>query len=77
MAALAIPAGTRPNATGFGITLIGPADTDRALLALQGPEAAKVLAPLVPQVDLSKMVFSNFARTDVNGSPCFVTRTGE
>ncbi|MFN3474370.1 MAG: allophanate hydrolase, partial [Blastomonas sp.] len=32
MAALAIPAGTRANATGFGITLIGPADTDRALL---------------------------------------------
>jgi len=50
---------------------------DRALLALQGPEAAKVLAPLVPSVDLSKMFFSNFARTDVNGSPCFVTRTGE
>ena len=49
---------------------------DRALLALQGPKAAEVLAPLVPQVDLSKMFFSNFARTDVNGSPCFVTRTG-
>lgn len=32
MAALAVPAGTRANATGFGITLIGPADTDRALL---------------------------------------------
>jgi len=32
MAALAVPAGVRANATGFGITLIGPADTDRALL---------------------------------------------
>jgi len=49
---------------------------DRSLLALQGPKAAEVLAPFVPSVDLSKMYFSNFARVDVNGSPCFVTRTG-
>ncbi|MBY0393747.1 MAG: allophanate hydrolase, partial [Novosphingobium sp.] len=34
MAALAVPAGTRHNRTGFGITFIGPADTDRALLDL-------------------------------------------
>lgn len=33
MAAIAVPAGTRHNRTGFGITLIGPAGTDRALLA--------------------------------------------
>ncbi|GGA43020.1 allophanate hydrolase [Sphingomonas psychrolutea] len=33
MAAIALPAGARHNATGFGITLIGPAGTDRALLA--------------------------------------------
>lgn len=32
MAAVAVPAGVRANATGFGITLIGPADTDAALL---------------------------------------------
>jgi allophanate hydrolase len=32
MAALAVPAGARANATGFGVTLIGPADTDRALI---------------------------------------------
>lgn len=32
MAAVAVPAGTRHNGTGFGITLIGPAATDRALL---------------------------------------------
>ena len=51
---------------------------DRSLLALQGPKAAELLSALVPQsLDLSKMFFSNFARTDVNGSPCFVTRTGE
>jgi allophanate hydrolase len=32
MAAVAVPAGTRSNATGFGITLIGPADSDHGLL---------------------------------------------
>lgn len=33
MAAIAIPAGWRRNGTGFGVTLIGPAWTDRALIA--------------------------------------------
>jgi len=33
MSALALPAGWRANRTGFGITLIGPAHADRALLA--------------------------------------------
>ena len=33
MAAIAIPAGWRRNDTGFGVTLIGPAWTDRALIA--------------------------------------------
>jgi allophanate hydrolase len=32
MAAIAVPAGARDNGTGFGITFIGPAGTDRALL---------------------------------------------
>lgn len=32
MAAIAIPAGWRHNGTGFGVTLIGPAWTDRALI---------------------------------------------
>jgi allophanate hydrolase len=32
MAAVAVPAGARSNGTGFGITLIGPADSDRSLL---------------------------------------------
>lgn len=36
MAGVAIPAGFRSNATGFGITLLGPAWTDRALLAIAG-----------------------------------------
>jgi allophanate hydrolase len=34
MSALAVPAGFRANGTGFGVTLIGPAFADRALLAL-------------------------------------------
>ncbi len=54
MAALAIPAGTRANATGFGITLIGPADTDRAMLTLADTYLAKAdLAP-PPPLDLAK-----------------------
>ncbi len=33
MAAVAVPAAAAPTATGFGITLIGPADSDHSLLA--------------------------------------------
>ncbi len=33
MAAIAVPTGVRGNGTGFGVTLIGPAATDRALIA--------------------------------------------
>ena len=36
LAALAIPAGFRPNGLPFGVTLIGPTFSDRALLALAG-----------------------------------------
>jgi allophanate hydrolase len=52
MAALAVPAGVRANATGFGITLIGPADSDRALLdTADAYLAAARLAP-PPPLDL-------------------------
>ncbi|MDN4633394.1 allophanate hydrolase [Sphingomonas sp. PsM26] len=52
MAAIAVPAGARDNGTGFGITLIGPAGTDRALLAASEAylDAAKLAAP--PPLDL-------------------------
>jgi allophanate hydrolase len=52
MAAIALPAGARDNGTGFGITLIGPAGTDRALLAASDAylDAAKLAAP--PPLDL-------------------------
>jgi allophanate hydrolase len=52
MAALAIPAGTRANATGFGITLIGPADTDRALLVVADDYLAIADLPPPPPLDL-------------------------
>jgi allophanate hydrolase len=45
MSALAIPAGWRPNATGFGITLIGPAHADRALIAAAQTFAPALAAP--------------------------------
>lgn len=40
LAALAIPAGFRPNGLPFGVTLIGPAFSDRALLSVAGLPAA-------------------------------------
>ena len=52
MAALAVPAGTRHNATGFGITLIGPADTDRALLTLADAYLAEAKLAPPPPLDL-------------------------
>ena len=52
MAALAVPAGTRANATGFGITLIGPADTDRALLDVADDYLAIADLPPPPPLDL-------------------------
>jgi len=54
MAAIAVPAGARANATGFGITLIGPAHTDRALMdCAQGfLDAADLPGP--PPLDLEE-----------------------
>ncbi|WP_372732900.1 allophanate hydrolase [Novosphingobium sp.] len=52
MAALAVPAGTRTNATGFGITLIGPADTDRALLDAADAYLSVADLPSPPPLDL-------------------------
>jgi allophanate hydrolase len=40
MAAIAVPAGSFQSGVGFGVTLIGPAGTDRALI-----DAAKILFP--------------------------------
>ena len=47
---------------------------DQALLALQGPQAAAVLARLAPGVD--KLVFMTGRHFDIAGAQCFVTRSG-
>jgi aminomethyltransferase len=48
---------------------------DTALLALQGPKAAEILAPLT-DVDLSAIKYYHFAEGKVAGRPCLVSRTG-
>ncbi|GBR16312.1 glycine cleavage system aminomethyltransferase GcvT [Asaia spathodeae] len=47
---------------------------DRALLALQGPEAVHVLADLCPQAEA--MRFMDAIEADVDGVRCTVTRSG-
>ncbi len=54
MAAIAVPAGFRRNATGFGITFIAPAGTDAALFDMA--TAWEVDSPYVaPELDMAKM----------------------
>jgi len=52
MAALAVPAGVRDNATGFGITFIGPAHSDQALLAIAEDYCEAAQLPALPPLDL-------------------------
>lgn len=52
MAAVAVPAGTRSNRTGFGITLIGPADSDHGLLDLANSYLGARNLPEPPPLDL-------------------------
>ncbi len=52
MAAIAVPAGARSNSTGFGITLIGPAHSDRSLVALAGAYLHLAALPPLPPLDL-------------------------
>lgn len=52
MAAIAVPAGARGNGTGFGITFIGPAHTDRALAGLAEDYLAAADLPPPPPLDL-------------------------
>ncbi len=52
MAALAVPAGMRDNGTGFGITLIGPAHSDLALIALAETYLKAADLPAPPPLDL-------------------------
>jgi allophanate hydrolase len=50
MSAIAVPAGFRDNATGFGVTLIGPAWADAALLSFA--QRYQEIAPMPPAPDL-------------------------
>lgn len=48
---------------------------ERTLLALQGPQAAAVLARLAGD-DVKRMSFMSAAETRIAGAPCLVTRSG-
>ena len=48
---------------------------DRSLIALQGPAAVETLAPLM-DLDVNNFFFSQFAKPDIAGIPCYLTRTG-
>jgi allophanate hydrolase len=52
MSAVAVPAGFRRNGTGFGVTLVGPAWADAALLALARRYEEISPMPEVPALDL-------------------------
>jgi allophanate hydrolase len=52
MAAIAVPAGAKSNNTGFGITLIGPAHSDKALIALAQSYLSLADLPPLPPLDL-------------------------
>ncbi len=47
---------------------------DRALLALQGPAAASVLARFAP--DCANMIFMSAISLSIDGAECFVSRSG-
>jgi len=53
MSAIALPAGFRDNATGFGVTLIGPAWSDTALLSLAQRYEEIAPMPQPPPLDVS------------------------
>ncbi|OLS59126.1 glycine cleavage system aminomethyltransferase GcvT [Pseudomonas putida] len=53
---------------------IEPLFEERALLALQGPAAVRVLERLAPQV--AKMTFMQFAPVQLLGEDCYVSRSG-
>lgn len=48
---------------------------DRALLALQGPASVEALQPLAA-ADLSRLYFGQLAEIDLDGSSCYVARSG-
>jgi aminomethyltransferase len=63
-----------PHAERFGVRLENASD-HMALLALQGPNAAKILAPLT-KTNLSTIKYYHFAQGEVAGMPMIISRTG-
>ena len=61
-------------AKGMDVTVTN-ASADYAQLALQGPNAQKILQPLT-NLDLSAMKYYRFGRGKVDGVPAIVSRTG-
>ena len=57
-----------------GHCTIEPLFEERALLALQGPQAVTVLERLAPEV--ARMTFMQFAPVQLLGADCFVSRSG-
>ncbi len=64
----------RSRAAGFD-ALVGDATDDYALIAIQGPAAAGILAPLTG-LDLDSVTYYAGAFGDVAGFPAWVARTG-
>jgi aminomethyltransferase len=62
------------HAATFGVTIENVSD-EMGLLALQGPQAAKILQPLT-KTDLSAIKYYHFAEGEVAGMPMIISRTG-
>ncbi|HEX3865350.1 MAG TPA: glycine cleavage system aminomethyltransferase GcvT, partial [Gemmatimonadaceae bacterium] len=62
------------HAARFGVTVEDVSD-EMGLLALQGPEAARILQPLTA-TDLSAIKYYHFAEGEVAGMPMIISRTG-
>lgn len=63
------------HAGSFDVELVDRSD-ETALLALQGPLASTILAPLAPGMDLEAIGYYRFASGEVAGIPMLVARTG-
>jgi glycine cleavage system T protein len=62
------------HAKRFGVTLEDVSD-EMGLLALQGPQAEKILQPLT-KTDLSAIKYYHFTEGEVAGMPMIISRTG-
>jgi len=69
MAAVAVPAGYRPNGTGFGISFFAPAGTDRALLALAETWGTPAPAPALDTGDHMATIHLAVVGAHLEGMP--------